>query len=40
MVAVPKNTVLEVVGSQKGWLKVSYQGKIAYVDNAFVKMLP
>ena len=40
MGAVPKNTVLEIVGSQKGWLQISYQGKTVYVDSAFVKVLP
>nr|WP_232698788.1 5'-nucleotidase C-terminal domain-containing protein [Brevibacillus daliensis] len=40
LVAVPKNTVLEVVGSHQGWLKVMYNGKTAYVDQAFVKFLP
>ncbi|WP_442604382.1 5'-nucleotidase C-terminal domain-containing protein [Paenibacillus sp. KN14-4R] len=34
--AVPQGTVLEVLGYEKGWVKVSYQGKPAYVGPSHV----
>ncbi|WP_339205160.1 5'-nucleotidase C-terminal domain-containing protein [Paenibacillus sp. FSL K6-3182] len=37
--AVPKGTVLEVLGTEHGWVKVSYKGKIAYVYGKYVDMI-
>ncbi|OAB33108.1 5'-nucleotidase C-terminal domain-containing protein [Paenibacillus macquariensis] len=37
--AVPKGTVLEVLGTKYGWLKVSYKGSIGYVYDEYVDML-
>ncbi|MCR8645279.1 5'-nucleotidase C-terminal domain-containing protein [Paenibacillus sp. N1-5-1-14] len=34
--SVPKGTVLEVLGMEKGWLKISFNGKIAYVGPSHV----
>ncbi|MFM1651062.1 5'-nucleotidase C-terminal domain-containing protein [Brevibacillus sp. B_LB10_24] len=36
--AVPKGTVLQVLGMDKGWVKISFEGKTAYVDGAYVKL--
>ncbi|OAB41751.1 5'-nucleotidase C-terminal domain-containing protein [Paenibacillus glacialis] len=37
--AVPKGTVLEVLGTKYGWLKVTYNGSIGYVYDEYVDML-
>ncbi|WP_375541291.1 5'-nucleotidase C-terminal domain-containing protein [Paenibacillus sp. L3-i20] len=37
--AVPKGTVFEVLGTEHGWVKVTYNGNVAYVYGEYVEML-
>ncbi|NEW07448.1 SH3 domain-containing protein [Paenibacillus sp. SYP-B3998] len=38
--AVPKDTLLEVLDIENGWVKVSYEGQTAYVYGEYVVLLP